>query len=111
MLDAQFDFNLYDALVAAFTAETANLSALIAVANQSLDTYGAHHLMGNITGNQDRPRFTSLADGALDPSEDTKFAGWTREIEHQGNVGYRKDELAHGLFDVEPGHSLHLLRR
>ena len=103
MLDAQFDFNLYDALVAAFTAETANLSALIAVANQSLDTYGAHHLMGNITGNQDRPRFTSLADGALDPSEDTKFAGWTREIEHQGNVGYRKMSWLMAFLMSSPG--------
>ena len=90
MLDAQFDFNLYDALVAAFTADTADVAALIDVANQSLATYGAHHLMGNITGNQDRPRFTSLADGALNPGEDTKFAGWTRDIQHNGNVGYRK---------------------
>ncbi|MDA0912853.1 MAG: alpha-amylase family glycosyl hydrolase [Bacteroidetes bacterium] len=90
MLDAQFDFNLYDALIAAFTPDSTDLTSLIEVANQSLDTYGAHHLMGNITGNQDRPRFTSLADGSLLPGEDTKFAGWTRSIEHGGNVGYRK---------------------
>ena len=99
----QFDFNLYDALVAAFTADTTNLPALIAVANQSLDTYGAHHLMGNITGNQDRPRFTSLADGALDPSEDTKLAGWTREIEHLGNVGYRKMSWLMAFLMSSPG--------
>lgn len=103
MLDAQFDFNLYDALVAAFTADTANLSALIAIANQSLDTYGAHHLMGNITGNQDRPRFTSLADGALNPSEDTKFAGWTREIQHVENIGYRKMSWLMAFLMSSPG--------
>ena len=90
MLDAQFDFNLYDALVSAFTGDSADIPSLIDVANQSLATYGSHHLMGIITGNQDRPRFASLADGSLDPGEDTKFAGWTREIQHNGNTGYRK---------------------
>ena len=108
-VDAQFDFNLYDALVAAFTAETANLSALIAVANQSLDTYGAHHLMGSITGNKTVP-VSPPTDGALDPSEDTKFAGWTREIEHHGNVGYRKMSWLMA-FLMSSRHSLHLLRR
>jgi len=90
MLDAQFDFNLYDALVSAFTGDSADIPSLIDVANQSLATYGSHHLMGIITGNQDRPRFASMADGSLDPGEDTKFAGWTREIQHNGNTGYRK---------------------
>jgi len=90
MLDAQFDFNLYDALVSVFTGDSADIPSLIDVANQSLATYGSHHLMGIITGNQDRPRFASMADGSLDPGEDTKFAGWTREIQHNGNTGYRK---------------------
>lgn len=103
MLNSQFDFNLYDALVAAFTSETANISALIDVANQSLDTYGAHHLMGNITGNQDRPRFTSIADGSLEPGENTKFAGWTRAIEHQGSVGYQKMSWLMAFLMSSPG--------
>lgn len=103
MLDAQFDFNLYDALVAAFTSDSADVSALISVARQSLETYGSHHAMGNITGNQDRPRFTSLADGALQPGEDTKFAGWTRNIEHQGNVGYRKMSWLMAFLMANPG--------
>ena len=88
MLDAQFDFNLYDALVASLSDPQGSLSDLIDVANQSLHVYGAHHLMGNITGNQDRPRFASLADGSLFPGEDTKLAGWTRDIQHQGTDGY-----------------------
>lgn len=103
MLDAQFDFNLYDALVAAFTADSTDVQSLIDVANQSLETYGPHHLMGNITGNQDRPRFTSLADGSLDPAEDTKFAGWTREINHNGNVGYRKMSWLMAFIMSAPG--------
>ena len=103
MLDAQFDFNLYDALVAAFTADSTDVQSLIAIANQSLATYGPHHLMGNITGNQDRPRFTSLADGSLDPAEDAKFAGWTREINHNGNVGYRKMSWLMAFIMSTPG--------
>ena len=103
MLDAQFDFNLYDALVSAFTADSADVAALIDIANQSINTYGAHHLMGNITGNQDRPRFTSLADGALDPAEDTKLAGWTRDIQHNGNVGYRKMSWLMAFLMSSPG--------
>ncbi len=90
MLDAQFDFNLYDALVSTFTSDSADIASLIDVANQSLATYGSHHLMGNITGNQDRPRFASIADGSIAPSEDSKLAGWTRDIQHNGNIGYRK---------------------
>lgn len=103
MLDAQFDFNLYDALVAAFTADSTDVQSLIDIATQSLNTYGAHHLMGNITGNQDRPRFTSLADGSLDPSEDTKLAGWTRDIQHNGNVGYRKMSWLMAFIMSSPG--------
>ena len=32
---------------------------MAATLQQSLDFYGYHHLMGNITGNQDLPRFAS----------------------------------------------------
>jgi glycosidase len=103
MIDAQFDFNHYDALVAAFADDSASVEGLVSVAEQSLDTYGAHHLMGNITGNQDRPRFTSLADGSLALDEDTKLAGWTRTIEHNGAVGYEKMQLLTAYLFSVPG--------
>lgn len=103
MLDAQFDFNLYDALVASFVSDSPDLSALISIADQSISTYGAHHLMGNITGNQDRPRFASLADKSLSPSEDTKFAGWTRDIQHQGNLGFTKMSWLMAYLMASPG--------
>lgn len=103
MLDAQFDFNLYDALVASFIADSADLNSLISIAEQSITTYGAHHLMGNITGNQDRPRFASLADKSLSPSEDTKYAGWTRNIQHQGDLGYVKMSWLMAYLMASPG--------
>lgn len=77
MLNAQFDFNVY------FTATRAlcndgtmqNLNNTILT---SLATYGAHHTMGNISGNHDQVRFASFAGGAVSFWEDPKEAGWTR---------------------------------
>ncbi len=103
MLDAQFDFNLYDACVSAFTSEEPDLASLISISEQSLKAYGPHHLMGNITGNQDRPRFTSLADGSLLPGEDTKLAGWTRHIQHNGERGYTRMHWLMACLMSQPG--------
>ena len=103
MLDAQFDFNLYDKAVAAIAFEEGNWRDLVATNEASLSAYGAHHLMGNITGNQDRPRFTSLADGSLDVNEDMKFQGWTMDIQHSGQEGYAKMRLLMSYLMSVPG--------
>lgn len=91
MLDAQFDFNLYDAAVDAFANPNSGFQNLERVLNEGIQAYGAHHLMGNITGNQDRARFISYADGSVKFGEDAKLAGWTREINNVENEGF--DEL------------------
>jgi glycosidase len=46
--------------------------------------------MNYITGNQDKSRFISLAGGDLKFNEDSKMAGWTREIGVGDPVGYKK---------------------
>ncbi len=79
MLNAQFDFNVY------FTAREAlcGYTGLDAVLNNeltSLKTYGAHHTMGNISGNHDQIRFASIAGGAIDIHSQGKEEGWTREV-------------------------------
>ena len=89
-LDAQFDFNIYDAIVSALVIEGVGFENLAFRINQSIKAYGAHNLMGNITGNQDRPRFISYADGSVSFSENTKHAGWTRKIEVQDTIAYQK---------------------
>ncbi|MBI1268181.1 MAG: alpha-amylase [Cryomorphaceae bacterium] len=91
MLDAQFDFNLYDAAVDAFANPNAGFTNLSRVLNEGLQAYGTHHLMGNISGNQDRARFISYADGSVKFGEDAKLAGWTREINNVGSKGF--DEM------------------
>ncbi len=103
LLDAQFDFNLYDAAVNAFAKEDGDLSNLDRVLNQGLSVYGSHHLMGNMSGNQDRTRFISYADGSVDFAEDPKNAGWTRDIVPNGTEGYRKLAMLHAFNFTIPG--------
>ncbi len=95
-MDGQFDFNMYDAGVNAFAFDAdkeeslKKFKRLSETIQESFKYYGTHHLMGNISGNQDKPRFASLAEGTIKPDEDTKLAGWTRDIQHQGTKGYAR---------------------
>ena len=102
MLDAQFDFNVYDKAVGAIAFEEGSWSTSSKRASPAcLRT--AHTTSGNITGNQDRPRFTSLADGTLDVNEDMKFQGWTRDIQHGGDEGYAKMRTLMSFIMSVPG--------
>lgn len=103
MLDAQFDFNLYDAAINAFAKDTTTFDHLIDVTQSSLETYGGDHLMGNITGNQDRARFASLAEGTVRFDEDHKLAGWTRNIQRQGQKGHLRMRQLQSFILSMPG--------
>lgn len=103
MLDAQFDFNLYDAAVNAFAIEESGLENLKDKLYEGLNTYGYHHLMGNITGNQDRSRFISLASGDVKFDEDQKLAGWDREIGKPNAQAYKRLALLHAFNNAIPG--------
>lgn len=102
-LDAQFDFNLYDAAVDAFAKDETGFRNLDRVLETSLGYYGHHHLMGNITGNQDRARFISYADGSVAFSEDAKRAGWTREIINRDATGFNKLQMLTAFLMTTPG--------
>jgi cyclomaltodextrinase len=99
MLDAQFDFNVYDDAVAVFSRSSEPFERLKNSLNESLRFYGYHNLMGYITGNQDRPRFISYAGGALSFTEDTKLAGWTRNVGVGDSIAYDKLKMLH-VFDL-----------
>ena len=79
MLNAQFDFNVYFTTREALCGLT-GMDAIIANELTSLATYGAHHTMGNISGNHDQIRFASIAGGAIDIHSQGKEEGWTQEI-------------------------------
>ncbi len=79
MLNAQFDFNVYYTILHALMGEQP-MSDIDKTIRESLSTYGAHHTMGNISGNHDQARFVSIAGGDLQFSDDAKEEGWTREV-------------------------------
>jgi glycosidase len=102
-LDAQFDFNVYDACVAALAAQDGSFVNLAESIEASLESFGHHHLMGNITGNQDRARFISYAGGQVRFDEDAKKAGWTREVGVGDTVAYEKSKELFALVATLPG--------
>jgi len=103
MLDGQFDFNVYDDAVAVFARDGESFERLGNSLTQSLRYYGYHNLMGYITGNQDRPRFISLAGGSLKFDEDSKYAGWNRQIGVGDQEGYEKLKMLHTFNLTIPG--------
>ena len=91
MLDGQFDFNVFDIANTTFAGVGgSNLQQVNTILNSSLYTYGNHNLMGNISGNQDKPRFMAYASGDLKFGEDSKTAGWQRVIGITDSTAYDK---------------------
>jgi cyclomaltodextrinase / maltogenic alpha-amylase / neopullulanase len=103
MLDGQFDFNVYDDAVATFARDEVSFSRVVNSTLESIAYFGDHHLMGNVTGNQDRARFISYADGSVRFDEDAKKAGWTRKIEVRDTTAYKKLSLLTAYMMTIPG--------
>lgn len=102
MIDAQFDFNVYHTAIDVIEKDEP-MSRIADVVAESAAVYGSHNTMGNITGNHDKPRFISIAGGALSSSEDTKAAGWHRTVGVGDPVGYYKLGLLEALIFTIPG--------
>lgn len=105
LLDGQFDFSLYDAALSAI-GQGGKMSELAESWQQSLNVYGSHHLMGNISGNHDKPRFISFADGSLSPStpwQEYKRIGWKKTISINDTIGYKRLALLHAFNMTIPG--------
>ncbi|MEI6898931.1 MAG: alpha-amylase family glycosyl hydrolase [Bacteroidota bacterium] len=89
-LDAQFDFSVYFDAINAFGKEQTSLKDLNYSIQESFNYFGNHHLMGNISGNQDLTRFISLASGAVSWNENAGKAGWDRDIQVKDTIGYHR---------------------
>jgi len=89
MLNAQFDFNVYFTALRAFAGD-GSYKDINRVILESLATYGAHHTMGNISGNHDQVRCASLMDRAVRFDEDGKMAGWTRDVAPASEMAYTR---------------------
>ena len=104
MLDGQFDFNVYDVANTTFAGVGgSDLTQVQTILNSSLYIYGNHNLMGNISGNHDKPRFMAYASGDLKFGEDSKAAGWQREIGITDSTAYDKLSLMHVFNMTIPG--------
>ncbi|MFT3753049.1 MAG: alpha-amylase family glycosyl hydrolase [Paludibacter sp.] len=104
MLDGQFDFNVYDVANTAFAGVGgSDLLKVQTILNSSLYTYGSHNVMGNISGNHDKPRFMAYASGDLKFGEDSKAAGWQRRIGITDSTAYDKLLLMHAFNMTIPG--------
>ncbi len=79
LLNSQFDFNIYHTAIEVFGLDR-SLKDLEKVIEESSAVYGAHHTMGNISGNHDKARFISLAGGEMGFWDDHKAIGWAREV-------------------------------
>ncbi|MFT7589929.1 MAG: cyclomaltodextrinase, partial [Limisphaerales bacterium] len=102
-MEAQFDFPLYFSTRAVLTSDQGSFKTLAAELQASLDIFGHHHLMGNITGNHDMPRFTSLAGGAIKAGEDPKEVGWQRNIGVGDPIAYDRLKLLQAFNCAIPG--------
>ncbi len=103
MLDAQFDFSVYDLAVPVFAKDGESFEKLATSLQSSLDYYGYHNLMGYISGNQDKARFISLASGDVKFDEDQKYAGWTRDIGVGDPIAYNKLQSLNAFNLTIPG--------
>lgn len=103
MMDAQFDFNVYFDATTAFRDENSSLRDLNYSLYETFFYFGNHHVMGNITGNQDLARFISYASGSLSPSENAVDAGWKRDIEVKDTLGYYRLAMLEAFNMTIPG--------
>jgi len=103
MLDSQFDFGIYHSAVNTFGTYENTMKDLLKDLIRSLNSYGYHNLMGNISGNHDKPRFISVAGGTVSLKENTKSAGRKRKIEVGDTIAYRKLALLESFMFTIPG--------
>ncbi|MBE0663152.1 MAG: alpha-glucosidase C-terminal domain-containing protein [Bacteroidales bacterium] len=103
LLDGQFDFNLYFDARSVFALDNESFIRMNNSLMETFDYYGSNHLMGNITGNHDLPRFISFAGGSLSFDEDGVEAGWSRDIKVGNPNAYAKLSMLTAFTMTIPG--------
>ena len=93
-LDAQFNFNLYDAAHSVFLSPQSTFAQLDDEQQRTFAVYGTNHLMGNLMDSHDKVRYLALADGDLtlstpNPAE----VVWSNPPQVDDPQSYRKAQL------------------
>lgn len=102
-LDAQFDFNVYFDARSAFIEDEVSFTKAKNAVNASLNYFGSHHLMGNITGNHDITRFMAYASKGMSFSDNDRETGWEREVKVMDTIGYQKLQMMTAFIATIPG--------
>lgn len=102
MLESQFDFSMYDASLNAF-GQDFSFQGLQSQLQESFNYFGYHNMMGIISGNHDKARFITLTSGEVRWDEDSKLAGWTREIGTPKDFAYDRLSMLHAFNLTIPG--------
>ncbi len=102
-LDAQFDFNVYFDSRIAFIDDKVNFTKAKDAVNASLEYFGHHHLMGNITGNHDITRFMAYAGKGMSFSDNDRETGWNREVKVEDTLGYNRLQMMTAFITTIPG--------
>lgn len=103
MMDGQFDFNVYFDARAVFQDTNVSFDVLASSLKSTINIHGAQHMMCNITGNHDLPRFISYAGKGIGYDEDEKEVGWQREIKVEDPIGYEKLKMLETFIVTIPG--------
>ena len=104
-LDGQFEFPLYDSILATFGMGTEDFSSLEASALASDRVFGPESTMSPLLGNHDKSRFLAYADGDLpDLKEPDEFVvGWNKPPKVDHPSSYAKLRLAFTFVLTCPG--------
>ncbi|MBL7032729.1 MAG: alpha-glucosidase C-terminal domain-containing protein [Candidatus Delongbacteria bacterium] len=79
LLDSQFNFNLFYTARRTFLDSEADFNDLDRELRKGLQSYGWHHLMGNLVDSHDQVRFMAYADGDINYADEGNTAeiGWS----------------------------------
>jgi glycosidase len=103
-LNAQFNFNLYDAAIPTFIKEDALFSNLDKEMQKTFSVYGVNHLMGNVMDSHDKNRFMAYADGDLDVTQWSAIEeGWNNPPMVDNPENYKKLILYMAYMNTIPG--------
>ncbi len=103
-LSAQFDFNLSYSAIPIFLEKERSFVSLDYTLKKSFETFGVHHLMGNIMDSHDKVRFMAYADSAVaKQGVDMRELAWTNPPTVVHPSSYRKAELFYAFMFTIPG--------
>ena len=104
-LDGQFEFPLYDSLLATLGTQTEDFASLEASVSASDRVFGPETAMSPLLGNHDKSRFLAYVDGDLpDLKEPDEFViGWSKPPKVNHPASYAKLRMAYTFLLTSSG--------